>query len=64
MIDKYEVLIEFNTLCCKHPIKIGSILEISKQTSKNRLSITHNVGSHNVKKSTFFRCTERITNEI
>lgn len=59
----YKVKDEFKPLCCPNVQKVGDILEILKQTSKNRLTIqnktAHN-GCHNVKRSTFFRCCEEI----
>ena len=64
---KYKVKEPFKTLCCGNYFEVGQILEIYKQLSKNRLYINAYElikgeqkirGSHNVKRSTFFRCCE------
>ncbi len=64
---KYIVKESFKPLCCGNCFETGQILEVVRQTSKNRLSINayelHKQklilrGTHNVKCSTFYRCCE------
>ena len=67
---RYRVKESFKPRCCDNYFDIGQILEIVRQTSKNRLTVNayeyHLVkgyfirGSHNVKRSTFFRCCEEL----
>lgn len=60
----YRVIEEFKTLCCAFPCKIGEVIEVLEQTSKNRLIIEKEIGRHKVKRSTFFRCTEPVSKEM
>ena len=55
---KYYVKEEFDTLCCRYRLKVGEIITVYKQPSKNRYYINADIGSHTVKKSTVNRCCE------
>lgn len=65
-MQKYIVKEKFEPLCCGNKFFIGQILEIYAKPSKNRLYINAYEkdgklrGSHNVKRSTFFRCCDEI----
>lgn len=59
---KYITAVPFKTLCCQNIQGVGTILEIVKQTSKNRLTVKDisSNGCHNVKRSTFMRCCKEL----
>lgn len=59
------VKIEFNPLCCPNTFSIGTVLDIKRQTSKNRVDVIVIEGlvknaMHRCKLSTYNRCTEEL----
>ncbi len=61
MIGKYFVVQElFKARCCPRVFEIGQVLKVTEEPTPNRLYVTEeNCAGHNVKRSTFLRCTKR-----
>jgi hypothetical protein len=52
----YELTEDIKTLCCKHVLKKGELVEVYKYTSKNRLLVLEKNGSvHKIKRSNLNR---------